>query len=337
MTLERQTFYAKRFARVDTNYVTDITTDDIAVQYINDGVREFSKAVNGIPKEDYLTLVPRFDTRTNWYIRFTITGGANALTATDVAVTTTNRTDTTGATVASDLQATLRTAIGGGANITVTFNTGTTNTWKFTIDTIDGTAITVAAPTRIDAVDGSDIILGKTGTETGAAITFVSDIPTDMAVETDLPADFVEMEFVQWDRIPLDQAPNDIFISPQLFGQPRWYGIRNDKIRVYPTPNSQKLFQIRYRYRPASLSLLGTDTGTECSLPGNYHMGPVFFAAAQLLEEKHETQKSIYFLGRFAQMPTEYKLHEGNQNPTLFPEGEGSTRTWEVNPTSIVR
>ncbi len=97
MTLGQQITYTERLA-ADTAARTNVSADSEATRkYINEGVREFSKRAGGVPKEDYLTVVPRFDSKTNWAIRLTIVGGSNALSATDIAVTGTNRANVAGA------------------------------------------------------------------------------------------------------------------------------------------------------------------------------------------------------------------------------------------------
>ena len=61
MTLSAQTTRVKRLARVSSNSVTVTNTDDVVMDYINEGVREFCKIANGVPGEDYLTVAPVFD------------------------------------------------------------------------------------------------------------------------------------------------------------------------------------------------------------------------------------------------------------------------------------
>ena len=134
MTLSAQTSRVKRLARVSSNSVTVTNTDDVVMDNINEGVREFCKIANGVPGEDYLTVAPVFDSRTNWAIRITTSGGTADRSAIDVAITTNNRTNVAGATIAGDLQDTLSSAIGGGSDTsTVSFTTSGDNLWTLII------------------------------------------------------------------------------------------------------------------------------------------------------------------------------------------------------------
>lgn len=231
----------RRRSRTDDDFVTDGEVLDA----IDEAIKRFSKDVNGLTKEAFLTLSPRFWTSTEMAIRLTIVGGTNALAATDIVITATDRTGVTGATVAADLQTAIRAA--GAATATVAFST---TTWKFTIDGIDSTTITIAAPSAIIYADATDMLFGKTGAET--ATSWVGNIPPDCNVETDLPSDFLTPVSVEWDQEPLEPATYDLFHSPQVSGEPEIYHILNKKIRVYPVPTSQKMFFITYRYLPTT-------------------------------------------------------------------------------------
>jgi hypothetical protein len=321
VTLADQVARTERLARVSSNEVTLTAASDVTRIYINEGVREFCKYVNGIPAEDYLTLSPRFDTRTNFALRFTITGGTNALVATNVALTTVNRTDATGTQVATDLQATLRAAIGGGANITVTFNLTGTNYWRFTFDTINATRIQVQATTELTQVDATGIILGGNSLDSGVGtnVTATGFFPTDMNVETDLPSTFLEIEYVEWDTYRLAPAPYNIFISPEYSGDPIYYAVKNNRIRVLPSPTDQKLFHIRFKQAFADLDTTGAADATASPLPSNEHMAPVYYASSKLLEEKHEYDKSRRMLEQFYELARRYKIRESNQSPSMYP------------------
>lgn len=308
-------------ARVSPNEVTVASTSDVTRIYLNEGVREFCKYTNGIPAEDYLTLSPRFDTRPNFALQFAIIGGVNALAATDVAVASVSRTDVGGTTVASDLQTTLRAAIGGGANITVGFDTSANTYWRFTIDTIDATRIQVNPPTGGKVVDATRLLLGGTALDSGVGsnVTVTGDFPMDMNVETDLPSTFLEIETVEYDTYRLAPAPFNIFISPEYSGDPLYYAVKNNRIRVLPSPTKQKMFHIRYKQAFADLATDGSNDTSASPLPSNEHMAPVYYAAAKLLEEKHEFDKARAMFGQFYELARRYKIRESNQSPGLYP------------------
>ena len=320
MTLSAQTTRVKRLARVSSNSVTVTNTDDVVMDYINEGVREFCKIANGVPGEDYLTVAPVFDSRTNWAIRITTSGGTANLAATDVAITTNNRTNVAGATIAGDLQDTLSSAIGGGSDTsTVSFTTSGDILWTFLITPRGSpTSITIEAPQDKQYVDARAILFGSAdATQTGG--TWRSGIGQDAIVETALPSTFLEMEFVEWGQYRLRRAPYELFISPESSGRPSYYAIKNDRIRVYPSPTTQELFHIRYKQAFADLATNGDDNSTTCPLPANEHMAPVYYGVSKLMEEKQQFDEARNLYGEFYRMAVAYKVRESNQNPTLFP------------------
>jgi hypothetical protein len=260
MTLTKAISLARRKARTTEFQASD---SDV-VDALNEGQKQFAKDGYGLIKEDYIALTPVFDTRTNFAIRVTITGGTNALAATDVAITGTNRDDTTGTIVAADLQGALRTAIGVGANLTVVWST---TAWTFTIDTIDGTRIQLTSPSGITYVDAMGLLFNvSTVDETEATASYTSGIPEDVAVEADLPSDYLQMSGpVEWNGTPLKPAPFDVFASPGgASSTPLYYGVRGKKIRLSPSPNEQGMLHLWYEYLPTSFAA----GYQECGLSG---------------------------------------------------------------------
>lgn len=314
MTIADQITFAKRLARTTSNALTITHTDEAARFYVNQGVEEFCKNTHGLSKEDYLTVTPKFDTKTNFAIRLTIVGGGNALAATDVEITATDRTDESGTTVASDLQTAIQAA--GAGTATVAWST---TEWKFTIDAGAGTtSITIGAPTTITYVDASKLLFGSTGTS--SSTTYVGSFPEDSTLEVDLPTDFLEMEFVEWDQNKLTVAPFDIFMSPELFGDPVYYYIKDKKMRLSPVPNEQELLHIRYKHIPAPATLTGSSDSTTCSLNAEDHMAPVYYAAAKIAEENFEYQVANRHMANFFDQVTKYSTRNNNQNPKMFPQ-----------------
>lgn len=277
--------------------------------------------------------MPRFDSKTWWGIRITITGGTNAISATDVAITSTNRANTTGGTIASDLQVRLRAAIDAAsgesdANATVVFNTSGSSLWKFTINSVDGTDIAIESPERDDLTDATEVLFAKTGSS--GAQTWVSNLPQDTFIETDLPSDFLAITDVEWDGQPLAAGPWALFISPDNHGDPTHYATKNNKIRLFPAPSSQKMFHIWYKGTETDLAVNGSADGTDCPLPSEVHMAPAFYATAMLLEEKHEYDKSTRHMGNFVRMAREYRLRESNADWAMFPDPETAYRPPKV-------
>ena len=171
MTLTNVRDRARRLSRTDSTFASNAEVDS----WINQGKDEMSQMVGGFRKEEYLTLAARFDTEQNFAVRVTITGGTNATSATDVAITGHQRVDTTGTQVATDFQTTLR-ALGTISNLTVAYST---TTYKFTVDSINGTDIKFEAPSGSNYVDATSL-LGLSGSS--GAHTFVSGIPQDCFV-----------------------------------------------------------------------------------------------------------------------------------------------------------
>lgn len=258
MTLLEAISRAREFARVtETSH-----TDAQVMNAINEGVKEFAKEAKGITKEAYLDIEPMFDTRTTFAIRLTITGGTNALAATDIAITSTERDNATGTTVASDLQAAIQAA--GAASATVAWST---TSWVFTVDSLDGTEVTVEEPSGIIYSDARALLFGA-ASSTQSGNDWVGSLPEDCLVETALPSDYrAIVPPVEWDKNKLYSANFDIFASPQQSStHPVYYGIRNNRIRLWPSPSEQKDFHIWYHYIPTAF----TQGYQECGLTGKY-------------------------------------------------------------------
>ena len=174
-------------SRTDSTFASNAEVDS----WINQGKDEMSQMVGGFRKEEYLTLAARFDTEQNFAVRVTITGGTNATSATDVAITAHQRVDTTGAQVATDFQERLRN-LGSISNLTVAYST---TTYKFTVDSINGTDIKFEAPSGSNYVDATSL-LGLSGSS--GAQTFLSGIPQDCFVETDLASTGEQIDRAEW-------------------------------------------------------------------------------------------------------------------------------------------
>lgn len=315
LTMANQISLVKRIARTDSGYLTETDTDDVARRYINMGVEEFVKKGRGPSKENYIDVTPKFDTRTTWAIRLTITGGTNALAATDVAITATAENDASGTTVAADLETAIQAA--GAASATVVWST---TTWRFTIDSIDGTDIEIGTPSGITYIDATEILFGKTGAS--GAQTWESLHPQDCTVMADLPSDFFSIEYVEWDKHPLKQAPFELFMSPETSSNYLdYYAIRGKQIFLAPSASERKLLKIRYRYLPAAVTLTGSSDTATCSLSTEFHMAPVFFAAGMVLKETFEFEESDKAFQAFYDQIQEYRLNEANQNTKMFPAG----------------
>lgn len=314
MTIAQQILYVKRKSRTSSNALTQTYADDVVRNYLNDGAREFSKNAHGVPKEAYLTIAPSFSTRTNWAIRLTITGGANALAATDIAVTATDRDDVAGSTIASDLETAIQAA--GAATATVAWSD---TDWTFTIDAGDSTSITVAQPSGKTYVDATENLFGTAGEKSGT--TWESGFPMDCTLETDLPSDFMEMVDVYWGPYLLTSAPIHSMIEPRRSGTPAHYYIEDKLIRLAPVPTSQDKFHIYYMGYTTDVTLTGSSDTATCSLPMDYHMAPVYYAAAQVLEDNFEYDEANRMRALFQDQVSDYSLKKANQNSKIQTVG----------------
>jgi len=256
MTLEDCITKARQLSRTSTSGLSDRA----AVKHVNDAQKSFAKDVHGLTKETYLSLSPRFDIQTHFAIGITVTGGTNALAATDVAICATSALDQTGTQVATALQTAIRAV--GPTTLTVTWST---TAWKFTIDGIDCTSITLETPSGITYADALDLLGFEAGTTTDTEIT--GEIPTECNLEITLPDDFLQViPSPEWDGEPLILAPWPLFTSPGTSGTPSMYAIREKRMRLYPVPNSQKMLHLWYKYIPSDFTEISGYQ--ECGLSG---------------------------------------------------------------------
>jgi len=310
---------AERFARISPNAVTSATVSDITRIYLNEGQREFSKRVFGVSTEDQLYITPRFNVPTTYGIRFYISGGDNAIGSTNIYLTPTELTLASGSGVASYLQAMMNTAImaaGGSASLTLQWSV---STWQFYVDAGTGaTTVWFGSPEDDVRIADAKAVVGLDGT--AATSTFTGDIPEDCSLRASLPTGFLNVQYVEWGGTQLAPAPFVDFMSPAATGTPQYYSIQNKEIRFSPSPDENNICIIRYKGAPSDASLDGTEDTTECRLPEEVHMAPVYYATAMLLEETHETQQSIYYQQKFNSMCTDYKIREANNNPTFVSQ-----------------
>ena len=317
MTIANQISFAKRLARQKSNAVTISDTDDVVRQYLNMGVEEFVKTAGYVSTQNFVTITPAFWGRTDWYVQVTIAGGSNTLAATNVAITPTDYDGITGGSAAAYLSTQINAASGGGT-MTVTWSD---SSWVFSIaeqaaSTV--TSIDISEPSLDTLISAADLLLGKTGTDTGTSWT--SNFPEDCTLESDLPSDFYQMEYVDYDGHELYEAPFDIFMSPETNSNyPEYYAIKNKKIYITPSVNDRRILKVRYRSLPASVDTAGTNDGTTCALPDENHMAPVYYAAGMLARENFEQDEADRLLGLFYDQARNYKVKEANQNTKMFP------------------
>lgn len=316
MTLAQQIVTVERRSRVQPEAMTTTNASDVTREYINHGTREFAKRVGGIPARVFMTVTPKFTVPSNFACRLTVTAGSNALVATELPLVSNTYTAAGGASIATAIQQQFSNV--AAVSMSITWDTAS---WVFRVNTLDSntTHVQIAEPTTISYVDGTPTVFNKTGTQTGYL--WSGDFPLDCTLETDLPSDFYALEWVTWDGTRLRPAPFNLFVDPASNGTPSWYAVKESKIRLAPCPRQQERFLLEYRSLPADLSVAGTDDASNCPLPAAYHMAPVYYATAKVLEERHEADKAGLEYGLFDDQVKRYRMQTNNANPTLFPTG----------------
>ena len=329
MTVANQITFSRRLSRTSANALTENDTDDVVRQYINVGVDEFAKQ-GRLSKQNFVTVTPTFWGRTNWYAKVEITDASNplALSATNVALVQADVGPIGGSTMATHIASGINAAIdtywgSGTGSFSVSWSD---ETWQFTLgaDTASTvTAISIEQPSVDNFIDGTEKTFGKTGTETDSDgdLEWTSNFPEDCTLESDLPSDFLEMEHVDYDDHLLYQAPFSIFMSPEVNSNwPEYYAIRDRKIYIAPTPNDRRMLKIRYRYLPDPVTLTGESDATECALPTENHMAPVYYAAGMILKENFEYNESNEMMGMYYNQVTTYRIRQNNQNAKVYPK-----------------
>lgn len=275
MTLEQLATRTRRLARTDTSGASD----PVLIQMFEDAVRIFSKDVHGFHKEEYQKVSATFDTTTDYALNITITGGTNALAATDIVITSTDREDATGATIASDLQTALLAAIAGG-DLTVTF----TNFYFYisTQASSASTAITIASPDSEDYLDAQEL-LGLSGSldEDDTTGQFNGDFPYGCTRRVTLDRRPISILSVMWDDYQLTPAPRSYFERDEYAGDPVYYYNEGKDLLLTPAPNEQKELYISYKvqaeldtyqgYQDCGLSSLTYDTDTGLTAATDYY------------------------------------------------------------------
>lgn len=325
MTAAMQVNFAERLSRTPSNALSTASTDssgeayvsDVTRQYIGMGVDEFAKEAR-LSKQAFVTVTPKFWADTNWYAQITIVGGSNTLAATNVSLASSTLAGVSGSTYATHIASNINAYIGTGS-INVSWDD---DTWMFTIkdNTVASiTAVTVEPPDVANYIDGTSKTFGKTGTQSDTE--WVSAIPEDCTLETDLPDDFLEMEYVDYDDHILYQAPFEIFMSPESQSDyPNYYAIRDRKLYLSPTPADRRMLKIRYRWLPTPVTITGSGDTATCDLPVENHMAPVYYAAGMILRETFEPEEANNMFGLYYDQVRKYRIRQANQNPKMFPK-----------------
>ncbi len=246
MTLESIRAQARRYARMeDTSLLTDAQLND----KVQEAATTFANDVSGFALTKNPAISAKFNTETFYAVRVTIVGGAAAMAATDVLITGTARSQTTGTIVAADFQTTLQAAV--GSLITVSYDD-----FAFTIDTLDATSITYGSPSDVNYADAREL-LGITGSPGLSDFSHTGGFPEDCTLRYTLPTDMISIQRVEWDGLELVPLPREHAQSPESFGTPYWYHIRERDLYFIPVPSRQEMCEVWYTGVPADIIFAG--------------------------------------------------------------------------------
>lgn len=307
MTIVDARNQARRYSRIGPSSAPDDTVNNI----LQDAIDEFSNDVGGFPAKTYIDIAAAFDTRTNFALRFTITGGTYDGTDEDIVLTATNRTDATGTQVASDFQTSIQAAIGGGTVAWTNF--------YFTFDFTDATSVVISSPTTTTYADAGDL-LGVGGTYNASS--FNGSFPEDCTIYATLPDGLIEFERVEWDGKELRELQREWAQSPESSGEPNYYHIRGNRIYLIPSPTQQGIIQIWYKGRPTAIDF-EADTSLPTDLPEQYQKAIPFLAGYYLLLEQHDIDNPVagQMRANYEKIMRQYKVSYSNRHTMLDVNG----------------
>lgn len=316
---------ARIMARVSTTGVSD--ADGLIL--INSALRRISQETGGVWFEAYPELTAYFDLDTHFYFNITITGGANALVATDVAVTNSEAMDQTGAQTATKLQSQIR-ATTTLPSLTVVWDT---DEHHFVIDSIDGDDITIGPPVgKDDQVDYTEEIFGKTDTQTKAGdATWTGVTPIEALLEVPLPADSAKLNIVEWDGRPLINQPWSRALSPGFGGSPTFWAMRPDseRMRIWPVPQSQSKLYVSGN---KELTELGAASQTP-EIDSETHDLIMWRVAAMLCKAIQKDARALEIMATEYRLALgEYTAHRGNRDHSVLKMNESGVS----GPVTIV-
>ena len=262
---------------------------------LNKAQQDFQRRVLWVEKSLSWNVREYFSTLTTEYIRLTVSGGAVTLAATNVAITTTARVNTTGAQVATDLTATIATA--GATNVTVTFSR---DTFKFTItDSDSDSIITVGVPTSgTDATWKLFQLSQSSATSTTSA--YVGDTAPYCTSEYPLGnlTNAIASDWIKTHELKYDGY--DIF--PETYkgrttskgSTPSRYYVRDTVLGVTGQPTDQyKRFDMVYYYLPSKTAM--QEDSDVPVIPEQFHEALSFHVVYMLLLGERDIKNSLTF------------------------------------------
>lgn len=304
---------------MDTSWDTGdgLVTDGHVNTLIQDAVTQFANDVGGFHEEAYAEISASFDTRDYFAIHVELVENGSEVTDEDVVITSTDRNNTTGDTVASDLQTAIRAMTGAAGTETVTWSS-----FKFTINwqqgnTATGDYIKVSAPTTATYADARELI-GISGTYTGSTTT-VGGFPEDCTAEYTIPTDAHVIERVEWDQTELLPISKEAAMSPQGVGTPTHYHVRGRTLHFIPSPSTQGICKVWYRGQPTDIDF-DSDASLPSAIPSQYHKAIPFLAAYYLCLEQADDKLGQMRYANYAKIMKKFRIAR-KANDTAMDDG----------------
>jgi len=252
MTLTALEAQARRYARIDTT----AASNDQMHTLVQSAVDKFARDVNGFPMDVHLPISAEFDTETYFAIHVTIVENGSQTVDADVPITSTQREDASGSTVASDLQTALRAMTGAAGTETVTWTK-----FYFTIDfkqgnTASGDSIELSAPDGVQYASALELLGLSSGTTTGST-TVTGGFPEDCTRYVTMPTDAIKIERVEWDGWELSQVGLEHVQSSESTGDPTHYAVRGRRIYLVPSPDRDDKLDVWFRGKPSNIDFKG--------------------------------------------------------------------------------
>ena len=297
---------SRRRSRIGTSGASDATV----ILLIDDAFRQFSRDVHGIESRDYLNLTGYFTPRTVQAFHLAIVGSTENDIDSDIQIGTSTESFVSGTDMATNLQTAIRAAIGGSADLTVTW----TN-FYFTVDGIDSTSIAITAPTS--TTDYFNAVSQLFGGNQSGTDSLTCDFPEGCTVNVDLPGEAVSVHRVMFDDvelIPYNDA--ELYLDPQATGDPINYRIYERKMQVYPIPTALKKFFIEYK---KIIDVSDDAVGDELSsIPDEFQTkGICNYVAYLLLDGAFEENRAALRYQQYEDAVTKYQIWVLNQNTDI--------------------
>lgn len=304
MTLSQVRRWAREYSRVPSMKVSDTLVD----QLINDGQKRFSQRIGGLHSETFLTVAPSFDLSPLMAVSISISGAA----ASDVTLVSAAAVNQSGPEAAAAIQAYWRTALADD-DLEVSFDA---DEWLFTVTVPGATSISIDSPSAAKQyVDGTEKVFSGTASQSGE--TWSGSFLPYCAKEVTLPERFVDVTYINYDGRLLIKRPY-IRTAFDYSGDPRYYAISGQRIRLWPNPTSQGRCYVVYKAIPSDLSA----DDDESELPDEYHMALAYYAASKLSEGAFDSERASRFFNQFRDLVREARSQLANRNAEWMSEDE---------------